>query len=316
MNAIIAMYHCIHAMFYRNNCCFKLKNKGIAFALYGASLFFLHKISRSIIAMSHQGADERRLSETLSNIKHKYVVLSGKGGVGKSTVAVNIAVGLTLKGKKTGLLDTDLHGPSVPKMLGLVSFLSSGDETHLEPAILYDGQLKIMSVQFLLQNLHDSVIWRGPLKHAVISQFIGHTMWGELDYLIIDSPPGTGDEPLSVVQTAKPDGAIIVTTPQEVATFDVRKSIDFCNKLGLPVIGIIENMSGFICPHCNKETAIFSTGGGKRMAEELGIAFLGAIPIDPQFVSRSDQGNPMVDFTSAGKSMEAIRMIIDKSYYK
>lgn len=266
--------------------------------------------------MSHQGADERRLSETLSNIKHKYVILSGKGGVGKSTVAVNIAVGLTLKGKKTGLLDTDLHGPSVPKMLGLVSFLSSGDETHLEPAILYDGLLKIMSVQFLLQNLHDSVIWRGPLKHAVISQFIGHTMWGELDYLIIDSPPGTGDEPLSVVQTAKPDGAIIVTTPQEVATFDVRKSIDFCNKLELPVIGVIENMSGFICPHCNKETAIFSTCGGKRMAEELGIAFLGAIPIDPQFVSSSDQGNPMIDFTTSGKSIEAIKMIIDKIAHK
>ena len=217
--------------------------------------------------MSHQGADERRLSETLSNIKHKYVVLSGKGGVGKSTVAVNIAVGLTLKGKKTGLLDTDLHGPSVPKMLGLVSFLSSGDETHLEPAILYDGQLKIMSVQFLLQNLHDSVIWRGPLKHAVISQFIGHTMWGELDYLIIDSPPGTGDEPLSVVQTAKPDGAIIVTTPQEVATFDVRKSIDFCNKLELPVIGIIENMSGFIC-HTATRRYNFQHWRGKRMAEE------------------------------------------------
>jgi len=262
--------------------------------------------------MSHQGADEKRLTETLSSIKRKYVVLSGKGGVGKSTVAVNLAVGLAINGKKTGLLDTDLHGPSVPKMLGLESFVSSGDETHLEPAVRYDGLLKVMSVQFLLQNLHDSVIWRGPLKHAVISQFIGHTIWGELDYLIIDSPPGTGDEPLSVVQTAKPDAAIIVTTPQDVATFDVRKSIDFCNKLNLPVMGVIENMSGFICPHCNKETAIFSTGGGKRMAEELGIAFLGAIPIDPQFVSRSDQGSAMIDITTVGKSLDAIKMIIDK----
>ena len=229
--------------------------------------------------MSHQGADENRLTETLVNIKKKYVVLSGKGGVGKSTVAVNLAVGLAIMGKRTGLLDTDLHGPSVPKMLGLENFLSSGDETHLEPAVRFDGNLKIMSVQFLLQNLHDSVIWRGPLKHAVISQFIGHTVWGELDYLIIDSPPGTGDEPLSVVQTAKPDAAIIVTTPQDVATFDVRKSIDFCSKLNLPVLGIIENMSGFICPHCKKETAIFSMGGGKRMAEELGIKFLGSVPI-------------------------------------
>jgi len=172
--------------------------------------------------MSHQGADEKRLLETLSGIKKKLVVLSGKGGVGKSTVSVNIAVGLALKGKKTGLLDTDLHGPSVPKMLGLEHFMISGDEQHLEPAVAFEGNLKVMSIQFMLRNLHDSVIWRGPLKHSVISQFIGHTVWGDLDYLIMDSPPGTGDEPLSVVQTAKPDGAIIVTTPQDVATFDVR----------------------------------------------------------------------------------------------
>ncbi|MBN1756740.1 MAG: Mrp/NBP35 family ATP-binding protein [Chitinispirillaceae bacterium] len=240
--------------------------------------------------MSHQGADDERLQETLASIGKKFVVLSGKGGVGKSTVAVNLAAGLAHAGKKTGLLDTDLHGPSVPKMLGLESFLTSGDETHLTPAVLLDGRLKVMSVQFLLQNLHDSVIWRGPLKHAVISQFIGHTVWGELDYLIIDSPPGTGDEPLSVAQTAKPDGAIIVTTPQEVATFDVRKSIDFCTKLSLPVIGIIENMSGFCCPHCGKETAIFSSGGGKRMADELHIPFLGTIPIIPDVVRESDAG--------------------------
>jgi ATP-binding protein involved in chromosome partitioning len=261
--------------------------------------------------MSHQGADEKRLAETLTGINKKLVVLSGKGGVGKSTVAVNLAVGLARKGKKTGLLDTDLHGPSVPKMLGLESFMSSGDETHLEPAVRYEGLLKIMSVQFLLQNLHDSVIWRGPLKHSVIAQFIGHTVWGALDYLIIDSPPGTGDEPLSVVQTAKPDYAIIVTTPQDVATFDVRKSIDFCEKLNLPVFGVIENMSGFICPHCNTQTAIFGAGGGKRMAEDLGIAFLGAIPIDPHFVTRSDSGKTMVESGDGGKSSDALMMIIE-----
>lgn len=261
--------------------------------------------------MSHQGADETRLSETLQQIGKRYVVISGKGGVGKSTVAVNLAAGLALRKKKTGLLDTDLHGPSVPKMLGLVEFVSSGDETHLSPATMYDDYLKVMSVQFLLRNLHDSVIWRGPLKHAVISQFIGHTVWGELDYLIIDSPPGTGDEPLSVIQTAKPDGAIIVTTPQEVATFDVRKSMDFCNKLQLPIVGIIENMSGFICPHCNQETAIFSSGGGKRMADDTGVAFLGTIPIDPLFVLRSDKGNVMVDFESSGVCFEAVKRIVD-----
>ncbi len=262
--------------------------------------------------MSHQGADEKRLAETLSGIKKKIVVLSGKGGVGKSTVAVNLAVGLALKGMSTGLLDTDLHGPSVPKMLGLENFVSSGNETFLEPALKYNNLLKVMSVQFLLQNLHDSVIWRGPLKHAVISQFIGHTVWGELDYLIIDSPPGTGDEPLSVVQTAQPDGALIVTTPQEVATFDVRKSIDFCNKLNVKVIGIIENMSGFVCPHCNTETAIFSSGGGKKMADELGIPFLGALPIDPAFVVHSDKGDSIIDRGSGGKTIEVILGIIDK----
>jgi Mrp family chromosome partitioning ATPase len=172
--------------------------------------------------------------------------------------------------------------------------------------------LKVMSVQFLLQNLNDSVIWRGPLKHAVISQFIGHTVWGELDFLIIDSPPGTGDEPLSVVQTAKPDGAIIVTTPQEVATFDVRKSIDFCEKLKLPVTGVIENMSGFVCTHCGQVTNIFGSGGGEQMALEMGVPFLGRIPIDPQFVLRSDQGKAMIDLDSAGKSIAAIAMIVEK----
>ncbi|NLW30204.1 MAG: Mrp/NBP35 family ATP-binding protein [Fibrobacter sp.] len=262
--------------------------------------------------MSHQGADEKRLLETLSGIKKKLVVLSGKGGVGKSTVSVNIAVGLALKGKKTGLLDTDLHGPSVPKMLGLEHFMISGDEQHLEPAVAFEGNLKVMSIQFMLRNLHDSVIWRGPLKHSVISQFIGHTVWGDLDYLIMDSPPGTGDEPLSVVQTAKPDGAIIVTTPQDVATFDVRKSIDFCNKLSLPVAGVIENMSGFLCPHCGKETAIFGTGGGKRMAEDLEVPFLGTIPIDPEFVSNSDAGKAFIDAKADGACTKMINQIIEK----
>lgn len=262
--------------------------------------------------MSHQGADENRLTETLSRINRTFVVLSGKGGVGKSTVSVNLAAGLALKGKITGLLDTDLHGPSVPKMLGLEQFLTRGDEKHFKPAVQYDGLLKIMSVQFMLPNLHDSVIWRGPLKHAVISQFVGYTDWGDLDYLIIDSPPGTGDEPLSVVQTAKPYGAIIVTTPQEIATFDVRKSIDFCTKMKLPVVGIIENMSGFSCPHCGQVTEIFGSGGGKRMAHDLGIPFLGSIPLDPHFVLSSDHGKTVIDSDSMCPDMESIIDRIEK----
>jgi ATP-binding protein involved in chromosome partitioning len=261
-------------------------------------------------AMSHEACDSKRLSETLGRIQHSYVVLSGKGGVGKSTVAVNLAVGCAKKGLKTGLLDSDLHGPSVPKMLGLENFVISGDETHLVPAERLDGKLKVMSVQFLLQNLHDSVIWRGPLKHSVISQFIGYTVWGDLDFLIIDSPPGTGDEPLSVVQTAKPQGAIIVTTPQDVATFDVRKSIDFCKKLDLAVFGVIENMSGFTCPHCGKVTDIFSSGGGKALALESGVQFLGSIPLLPEFVTISDRGAIAAEFD--GNTADAFSPIVDR----
>jgi Mrp family chromosome partitioning ATPase len=257
--------------------------------------------------MSHEACDPQRLQEALEKINKTYVVLSGKGGVGKSTIAVNLALGLAQKGLQTGLLDSDLHGPSVPKMVGIEEFVLGGDETHLYPAMCCNSMLKVMSVQFMLRNVHDSIIWRGPLKHSVISQFIGYTVWGDLDYLIIDSPPGTGDEPLSVVQTAKPDGAIIVTTPQKVATNDVRKSIDFCSKLNLPVVGIIENMSGFICPHCGTQTDIFSSGGGKTMAEELDIPLLGTIPLVPEFVSLSDSGAPIAGSEGvAGKAIVAI----------
>jgi ATP-binding protein involved in chromosome partitioning len=261
--------------------------------------------------MSHELCDEARLNDTMSKVNKKYVVLSGKGGVGKSTVAVNLAVSLALKGKRCGILDSDLHGPSIPKMLGLENFVGSGDETHLYPAEKYDGLLKVMSVQFLLRNLHDSVIWRGPLKHSVISQFVGYTVWNELDFLIIDSPPGTGDEPLSIVHTVKPDGAIIVTTPQDVATFDVRKSVDFCNKLNLPVIGVVENMSGFICSHCGHTTDIFSKGGGEQMASEMNIPFLGRIPIDPSFVSLSDSGKVLVENGVESAALQAVNQIVD-----
>ncbi|MFH0921840.1 MAG: Mrp/NBP35 family ATP-binding protein [Fibrobacterota bacterium] len=244
--------------------------------------------------MSHAMTDESKTSATLSGIKKRYIVLSGKGGVGKSTVAANLAVALAKKGFTTGLLDTDLHGPSIPKMLGLTEFVGMAKGDALEPAVLMEGRLKVMSMQFMLPGTDDAVIWRGPLKHSVISQFIANTDWGTLDYLIIDSPPGTGDEPLSAIQTAKPHGAIIVTTPQSVATFDVRKSIDFCRKLSLPITGIVENMSGFVCPHCHKNTYIFGSQGGETMAHELGERFLGRIPIEPDIVTLSDNGKTFV----------------------
>ncbi len=261
-----------------------------------------------------QNSDENKvLDETLAKIKKKYVVLSGKGGVGKSTVAVNLAVGLALKGFNVGLLDSDLHGPSIAKMLNLTDHKFTGTEDNLiEPALLYDSKLKIMSVQFMLPNTSDAVIWRGPLKHKIIQQFIGEVDWGNLDFLIIDSPPGTGDEPLSTIQTLKNcDGAIIVTTPQDVSTFDVKKSIDFCDKVNLPVHGIIENMSGFVCPKCGEVTHIFGKDGGSKMAEKMNIRFLGGIPIDPKMVESGDMGKAYIHEPSDSPAYKAISNIVD-----
>ncbi|MBN2184912.1 MAG: P-loop NTPase [Candidatus Krumholzibacteriota bacterium] len=238
--------------------------------------------------------DQEKINKRMSLIKHKVLVLSGKGGVGKSTVAVNLAVALASAGKKVGLLDVDIHGPSVPKMLGIENMKIEGTEDSIKPFEVGDN-LRVMSIGFLLRNSDEAVIWRGPMKMGVISQFLSDVDWGELDYLVIDSPPGTGDEPLSVVQLI-PDaaGAIIVTTPQSVALIDVRKCITFCRQLNLPVLGVIENMSGFVCPHCGKHTEIFSSGGGKLMAEDLDVPFLGLVPIEPRVAQAGDSGQPFV----------------------
>ncbi|HOQ92308.1 MAG TPA: Mrp/NBP35 family ATP-binding protein [Treponemataceae bacterium] len=232
----------------------------------------------------------------MPTVKKKYVVMSGKGGVGKSTVSVNLAVSLALQGKKVGLLDVDIHGPSIPTMLGLAGTKLTGSEESIDP-VLVDGipNLKVMSVGFLLESEDAPVIWRGPMKNSIIKQFLKDVTWGELDYLIIDCPPGTGDEPLSVVQLlGKADGTIIVTTPQDVASVDVSKSIKFAEQVKIPVTGIVENMSGFVCPHCNEVSYIFKEGGGKKLAEEYKVPFLGAIPIDPALGEAGDSGKPYV----------------------
>jgi len=238
--------------------------------------------------------DDEKIKKRLAMIRHKVLVLSGKGGVGKSTVAVNLAVALAAAGKKVGLLDIDIHGPSVPKLLGVEGFPLHGTEEALHPLEIGDN-LRVMSIGFLLKDSDDAVIWRGPMKFNAIKQFLGDVEWGELDYLVVDSPPGTGDEPLTIAQlVGNADGAVIVTTPQDVAVIDVRKCISFCRQLSLPVIGVIENMSGFRCPHCGKTTEIFKSGGGKKMAEDMGVPFLGSIPIEPSIVSSSDEGKPHV----------------------
>lgn len=245
--------------------------------------------SKKLTESQQEFEDRRRLASRLCRIKHKIVVLSGKGGVGKSTVAVNLAMGLHLAGKKVGLLDVDIHGPSVPTMLGLEKSQVMEGNGELLPVDL--NGMKVISLGFFLKDRDEAVIWRGPMKTGVITQFIRDVAWGDLDYLIVDSPPGTGDEPLSVCQTLEgADGAVIVTTPQKVAAVDVRKSISFCRRINLPVLGVIENMNGFVCPKCGELTAVFQFGGGKLMADDMGVPFIGSVPIDPQIAEAGDSG--------------------------
>ncbi len=249
---------------------------------------------------SKEEQEAAMLKDNMAKIKHKIIVMSGKGGVGKSTVATNLAVALAEKKFKTGLLDIDVHGPSVPKLLGVEDQMAAGSGDKSIIPVKYNDYLSIMSVGFLMQDRDQAVIWRGPLKYGVIKQFLTDVLWGELDYLIVDSPPGTGDEPLSICQLIEnPDGAVIVTTPQDVALVDVRKSVTFCRQLKMPVLGVVENMSGFVCPHCGQMTDIFKTGGGKSMAHDMGVPFLGSIPLEPRIVESGDDGTLHLGASSA-----------------
>ncbi len=256
--------------------------------------------------------DQDELRENLSRVKRKLVVLSGKGGVGKSTVAVNLAVALARTGARVGLLDIDIHGPSIPTMLGMQGEALTADESGKMIPLLYEESLKVLSVGFMLQRREDAVIWRGPLKYGIIKQFLKDVAWGDLDYLIIDSPPGTGDEPLSVCQLIEnPDGAVVVTTPQDVALIDVMKSISFCRQLNMPVIGVVENMSGFTCPHCGAVVSIFKGGGAIKMSVDMKVPFLGSIPIEAKIAAKSDEGAPFAadeenDWSAANKAFAGI----------
>ncbi|HUV79434.1 MAG TPA: Mrp/NBP35 family ATP-binding protein [Candidatus Bathyarchaeia archaeon] len=230
----------------------------------------------------------------MEKVKHKIMVMSGKGGVGKTTVAANLAFALGMKGLDVGLMDADIHGPNVPKILGIEDKRPEIKEDKIYP-VPVTPRLNAISIGFLLPSQDSSVIWRGPMKMNALRQFISDVEWGELDYMIVDLPPGTGDEPLSVVQLmGEMDGVIIVTTPQDLALLDSRKTVNFAEILKVPVIGIVENMSGFVCPHCGKEINIFKYGGGERAAEELGVPFLGRVPLDPQMVEAADSGTPFV----------------------
>jgi Mrp family chromosome partitioning ATPase len=238
-------------------------------------------------------SQRQKLQSRLCRIRHKIVVLSGKGGVGKSTVSVNLAMALVMAGRRVGLLDVDIHGPSIPTMLGIENEKLHGDEDGLTPVFV--GNLAVMSLGFILKNQDEAVIWRGPRKMSAIRQFLTEVNWGDLDCLVVDSPPGTGDEPLSVCQLiGDMDGAIIVTTPQKVAAVDVRKSVTFCRQLGVRVLGVVENMNGFVCPKCGEITQIFPAGEGSRVAEDMGLPFLGSLPIDPDIALAGDNGQAFV----------------------
>jgi ATP-binding protein involved in chromosome partitioning len=252
-------------------------------------------------------AEQEQIRQRVKQIKHQILVLSGKGGVGKSTVAVNLALSLSLEGRRVGLLDIDIHGPSVPKVLNLEGMTLQMDGEALLPVEVSET-LKVMSIGFMLSNRDDAIVWRGPRKYHMIKQFLKDVNWGPLDVLIIDSPPGTGDEPLSIVQLLEnADGAVIVTTPQEVALSDVRKGISFCRNLDLPVLGVLENMSGFVCPSCGERTDIFKSGGGEQMAMQMNVPFLGRIPIDPQIVRACDSGQPYVQCYSSSPAAQAFK---------
>jgi Mrp family chromosome partitioning ATPase len=234
------------------------------------------------------------LQKRLKEIRYRIMVMSGKGGVGKSTVTVNLAAALVQLGYKVGIIDADIHGPNIPKMLGVTD---KGAKSGINGIIPFEPfeNLSIMSIGTLLRDDDDAVIWRAPLKHSVIQQFLTDVDWGKLDFLLFDLPPGTGDEPLSVAHILKDiDGSVIVTTPQEVALLDSRKSVNFSKKLNIPVLGIVENMSGFVCPKCGEKIDIFKVGGGEKAAKELKVPFLGKIPLDPEVVAQGDIGKPYV----------------------
>jgi ATP-binding protein involved in chromosome partitioning len=251
------------------------------------------------------------IKRSLSQIRHKLIVMSGKGGVGKSSVSAGLATQLVDSGYRVGLLDVDIHGPSLAGIMGVKGLLDVSAEKKIMPHQVSE-RLKVVSMQSLMQDSDRAVIWRGPAKSGVIKQFIGDVLWGDLDFLIIDAPPGTGDEPLSVAQTIPEAKALIVTTPQDVALSDVRKSINFCRVINLAILGLVENMGPFQCPCCSKTVTLFKSGGGRLTAEQMEVPFLGTLPFDPQVVKAGDSGQPMAVKISAAAFTAGMTDIVRK----
>ena len=262
---------------------------------------------------AHIAQQEVAIKTSLAKIKHKILVMSGKGGVGKSTVSTNLALGLSRRGFKVGLMDVDLHGPDICRMLNLEHRLQDADKGQgkLLPPIQATENLKVTSLEYMMEDRDDPIIWRGPLKIQAIRQFIADMDWGELDYLVIDAPPGTGDEPLTIANTIPDAQALVVTTPQDIALADVRKSINFCHHVKMRIVGLVENMSGLICPHCNKVVDVFKSGGGERTANDFKINFLGRIPMDPRVVVGGDDGKPYLSSDSDSPAVQSFNAVVD-----
>ncbi len=263
-------------------------------------------------ADAHLAQQDIAINKSLGKIKNKILVMSGKGGVGKSTVAVNLALSLAKRGHKVGLMDVDLHGPDVCRMLDLTGSLEAPEDPDaLIPPLTHSDNLKVVSLEYLMKDRDEAIIWRGPLKIQAIRQFVGDMAWGELDYLVVDAPPGTGDEPLSVAQTMPGVQAVVVTTPQAVALADVRKSINFCKTVEMPIVGVVENMSGFICPHCEETIDIFSSGGGEQTARDFDLPFLGRVPMDPRVVVAGDSGKAYLSSDEKTPATTAFNKVVN-----
>ncbi len=256
--------------------------------------------------------EKQALDARLGRIKHKMVVLSGKGGVGKSSTAVNLACSLARRGLKTGILDVDIHGPNVPKLLGIEGRTIGVEGESMLP-FQWSPNLKVMSISFLLRERHTAVIWRGPLKMGAIKQFLKDVKWGDLDWLVVDAPPGTGDEPLSVLQLIEEmDGCVIVTTPQELALLDVEKCITFCEQVERPILGLVENMTHVVCPDCGGRIEMFGpTGGARELAERRGVRYLGEVPFEPLVARLADQGKPAVEAAPDSQVSAAFQKIAE-----
>lgn len=259
---------------------------------------------------SSGGCENEKLGRRMAAVKHKIFIMSGKGGVGKSTVAASLALALAEKGAKVGLLDVDFHGPSQPTLFGLQAFRPETDGEEFLP--LEAAGVRIFSIGIVLENPDDAIVWRGPAKIGVLKQLLEDVRWGDLDYLLFDFPPGTGDEALSACQMVTGDkAAIIVTTPQEVSLSDCRKCLDFCRQLGVPLLGIVENMSGFTCPDCGKFHEIFSSGGGAKLAEKAEVPLLAKIPVDPVFLQDCDAGDIAEGFRKSKGVRDAMNAVAD-----